>query len=87
MQLVSSGVGGLGGDINPDLAQSIRDKGWALTDPEYNDLYWNELAGYKGVYDEKATSRTECVRSCARLRLRGSVRCGRAAEHCPHDGR
>ncbi len=44
------GVGGLGGDINRDLAQSIRDKGWALTDPKYNDLYWNELAG--GKYED-----------------------------------
>ena len=39
------GVGGLGGAIKPDLADEIKAKGWDLTDPEFKDLYWNELAG------------------------------------------
>ena len=41
------GVGGLGGAIQPDLAEKIKSRGWDLTNPEYGDLYWNELAGCK----------------------------------------
>jgi len=39
------GVGGLGGAIKADLADTIKAKGWDLTDPQFKDLYWNELAG------------------------------------------
>lgn len=38
-------AGGFGGRIDPAKAQAIREKGWDLTDPQYGDLYWNELAG------------------------------------------
>jgi alpha-L-fucosidase len=41
------GVGGLGGAIKPELVEQIKAKGWDLTDPQYADLYWNELAGRK----------------------------------------
>ncbi len=48
------GVGGLGGDIKPETAEKIKAKGWALTDPQYKDLYWNELSGgkYEDFLDE-----------------------------------
>lgn len=39
------GVGGLGGAIRPELADSIKAQGWDLTDPQYQNLYWNELGG------------------------------------------
>jgi alpha-L-fucosidase len=37
------GVGGLGGAIKAELADKIKAQGWDLTDPQYQDLYWNEL--------------------------------------------
>jgi alpha-L-fucosidase len=43
-------AGGFGGRIDPAKAQAIREKGWDLTDPKYNDLYWNVLAG--GKYED-----------------------------------
>ena len=39
------GVGGLGGAIPADRADAIKAQGWDLTNPQYKDLYWNELAG------------------------------------------
>jgi len=44
------GVGGMGGEIPAETKAAIKAKGWALTDPQYNDLYWNELAG--GKYED-----------------------------------
>ncbi len=41
------GVGGLGGAIKPELADKIKAQDWDLTDPRYQDLYWNELGGAK----------------------------------------
>jgi len=39
------GVGGLGGAIKPELADKIKARNWDLTDPQFQDLYWNELGG------------------------------------------
>lgn len=39
------GVGGLGGAIKPELADRIKARQWDLTDPQHQDLYWNELGG------------------------------------------
>jgi len=39
------GVGGLGGAIQADQADKIKAKAWDLTDPQFKDLYWNELGG------------------------------------------
>jgi len=44
------GVGGLGGAVPQKTAELVRREGWSLADPNFNDLYWNELAG--GKYED-----------------------------------
>jgi len=44
------GTGGFGGVLSPKTAELVRKEGWALADPNYNGLYWNELAG--GKYED-----------------------------------
>ena len=43
-------TGDFGGELSPKTAEIVKKNGWSLSDPNFNDLYWNELAG--GKYDD-----------------------------------
>ena len=43
-------TGNFGGKLSPKTAEIVKKNGWSLSDPNFNDLYWNELAG--GKYED-----------------------------------
>ena len=44
------GAGFFGENLSRQAAGIVKKRGWSLADPNFNDLYWNELAG--GKYDD-----------------------------------
>jgi alpha-L-fucosidase len=41
------GAGFFGENLSREASEIVRKNGWSLGDPNFNDLYWNELAGGK----------------------------------------